>query len=73
MLLAVEERVFAMLADALFKQTNKKKESPRGEEPKTKLNTLKCFCVHEGKTQNSAQYCGENGVLEGELCREKPT
>jgi len=55
MLLAVEERVFAMLADALFKQTNKKKESPRGEEPKTKLNTLKCFGVHEGKTQNSAQ------------------
>lgn len=43
-----------------------------GTQNKTQY-TLKCFGVHEGKTQNSAQYCGENGVLEGELCREKPT
>lgn len=34
MLLAVEERVFAMLADALFKQTNKKKKAQGGRNPK---------------------------------------
>lgn len=39
MLLAIEEQVFAMLADALLKQTNNKKKSKRGKESKTKLNT----------------------------------
>lgn len=43
MLLAVEEQVFAMLADALLKQTNSKNK----EERKTKNNTFKCLGVHK--------------------------
>lgn len=43
MLLAVEESAFAMLADALLKQTNRKNE----EGKKSKNNTFKCLGVNK--------------------------
>lgn len=57
MLLAVEEQIFAMLADALLKQTERKKQG-RGKKPQNKTPTKNQYLqmsecsLKENKTLN---------------------
>lgn len=60
MLLAVEEQVFAMLADALLKQTNREKKKQEGGRP----IPASVLVFVKGETLNRYPHGGNDCVLQ---------